>query len=264
MHTPRIRCNYCSRRILASSAVCPHCHHNPRAFYWKSSHLLLLLIPAVLLLAAAGWFLREDLNMLGVAPGTSPTPIAPALTSTPIRIVVVASPVPTTPTRVPPTATRTAIPPTRTVSPTFTATRIVTPTRVARTPGVTETPTRVPTPVPIPAPVLFSPADGERILGAGKRVQLAFQPAQPLSPLEWYRLQVDYLDRAGQPVSWCGWTRESFIEFPRELFDEASPTVRSFLWRVVVVRSSQAAPSTCDAPYDPLSAPSQVWTFYWY
>jgi len=77
-------------------------------------------------------------------------------------------------------------------------------------------------------------------------------------------LQVDYLDRAGQPVSWCGWTKDATLEFPRDLFDASSPSVRSFLWRVSVVRPTQINPATCEARFEKVSAQSDAWTFYWY
>jgi hypothetical protein len=128
----------------------------------------------------------------------------------------------------------------------------------------TELPTLIPSPIPVDAPKLVSPTDGERISGANKEVLLRYQPAQELGRQDWYRVQVDFLDRNGNPVSWCGFSRESAQVFPSAYFDESSPNVRSFLWRVNVVRSNQFDPATCDAPYDILSAPSEVWTYYWY
>jgi hypothetical protein len=110
---------------------------------------------------------------------------------------------------------------------------------------------------------LVSPTDGERI-GPRKRVELRFQPAEPLQANEWYRAQVDYLDRAGIPINWCAFTKETVFLFPPEVFDDSSPLIRSFLWRVQVVQALAAEPSTCDADYEVLSVPSEVWTFYWY
>jgi hypothetical protein len=125
-------------------------------------------------------------------------------------------------------------------------------------------PSPIPTAIPVSPPQLVAPVDGERISGSNKHVELTYQPAQPLAPQQFYRIQVDFLDRAGNPVSWCGFTRDAVLEFPREFFDDSSPNVRSFLWRVNVVHSNQISPTTCDAPYDTLSAPSDPWTFYWY
>jgi hypothetical protein len=145
-----------------------------------------------------------------------------------------------------------------------TPTARLSPTRLPRTPQGTVIATPVPTAVPVSAPQLVSPGDGERILGGNKHVFLKFQPAAPIGAQQWYRVQVDYLDRTGQPVSWCEFTKESALEFPQDYFDNSSPSVRSFLWRVGVVRSNQVLPQTCEAQYETLSAPGQVWTFYWY
>lgn len=267
IHTSRIRCNYCDRRIPVSAVVCPNCQRNPRAFYWKRWHVVLL---AVVILAAAvtAFFLAPNLRgavtrfLAGAQPTLATAQPTPSATATSITVVLVATRPPSTATHPAPTLTR--VRPTTTQTPTNTATFAITPTRPARTPGQTDTPTPVPTRVPVQPPQLVSPTDGERILGANKRVELRFQPAQKTGAQEWYRVQVDFLDRAGQPVSWCAFTKLDTFEFPREFFDDSSPTVRSFLWRVNIVRSNQVEPSTCDAPYEVLSAPSQVWTFYWY
>jgi hypothetical protein len=269
MHTPRIRCNYCDRRIPANLVVCPNCQRNPRAFYWRRWHVVVLVL--LLAVCALGYFAysggADFGNMLGSFVALANTATPPARTATPTRppvtVVIVATRPPNTATRVPPTATRrpntaTPIPPTAPPSST------ITPTRAPRTPAATETPTTVPTPIPVTPPTLLAPADGERIIGSNKRVMLAFHPAEDLSSLVWHRVQVDFLDRAGNPISWCGFTKEASIQFPREFFDDSSPSIRSFLWRVNVVRSNQENPTTCDAPYEVLSAPSQVWTFYWY
>ena len=187
------------------------------------------------------------------------------LTRAPITVVLVATRAPATSTRVPPTATHpsaTVLPPTSTPTLTATATRAANVS--TQIPRATETPSPLPTAIPITPPQLVSPPDNERIIGANKRVILQFQPAQPLSAREWFRVQVDFLDRAGNPVSWCGFTKESAQEFPRDFFDDSSPSVRSFLWRVNVVRSEQIVPQTCEAQYEISSAPSEVWTFYWY
>jgi hypothetical protein len=220
---------------------------------------------ALILVAAAYWF-RNDLSILvptGLALNSTATP---SVTRTPITVILVATRPLGTPTRVPPTRTpaNTAAPrPTNTPTWTLTATRTVS-NPGTRAPQATETPSPVPTVIPVTAPNPVSPADGERIIGANKRVDLQFQPAQPLGALEWFRLQVDFLDRAGNPVSWCEFTKNSSQEFPRDFFDDSSPTLRSFLWRVNVVRSNQITPTTCDAPYDVLSPSSDPWTFYWY
>ncbi len=270
MHTPRIRCNYCGRRIPASSVVCPHCQRNPRGFFWKRWHVGVL---ALVLLAVAGIaaiVLGQEgistalgsIQPIQVALGA--TTATPTFTKAPLTIVIVATQPASTPTLLPPT--NTPLPPTETPSPTEIPSATTTVTVTPHTPVGTETapPTPIPTPVPVSPPKLQAPVDGEQVRGANQHITLRFTPAAPIGQLEWFRVQVDFLDRAGQPVSWCAFTKESFLEFPREFFDDSSPNVRSFLWRVNVVRTNQFDPKTCDAPFELLSAPSDVWTFYWY
>lgn len=232
--------------------------------------MLLLGVVAVLLIGAAIYFSNDLKKLFPVAVAVNPTPTS-RVTRTPISIIVVATNPPASATPLPPTPTRksTLANNTATPRPTDSPTVSTTATRppvnaAATTPQPTETPSPIPTVIPMAAPALVSPGDGERISGSNKRVDLTFQPAQPLGAQEWFRLQVDFLDRAGNPVSWCTFTRNSSEEFPHEFFDDSSPNVRSFLWRVGVVHSNQFNPSTCDAPYDILSAPTDPWTFYWY
>lgn len=227
----------------------------------------------VALVALAIFFWTAGANVLGsalrgfeplrsIALGATPTVRA---TLPPITVLITATPRP--PTKSPVPATN-AVVPSATPRPTDTpaATRAPTPTltQISGPPRPTATFTLVPTAVPVPPPKLVSPTDGERVQDANKRIPLSFQPAQPIGAQEWYRLQVDYLDREGQPVSWCAFTKASALEFPREFFEDSSPNVRSFLWRVNVVHSDEVSPVTCDAPYQMLSVPSDVWTFYWY
>lgn len=227
--------------------------------------LVLLFVVALTVVAAAFWF-RNDLNKIvpaQLALNVTPTRV---LTRTPVTIFLVATSVPATPTHLPPPS---ALPNTAAPSPTAAPTATFPPTRTVsnqgtRVPPATGTPSPIPTVIPVPAPKLVSPTDGERIIGANKRVDLQFQPAKPLGALDWFRVQVDFLDRAGNAVSWCGFTKNSSQEFPHDFFDDSSPTLRSFLWRVNVVRSNQITPSTCDAPYDILGPSSEPWTFYWY
>ena len=269
--TPRIRCHYCSRRILASAVVCPNCQHNPRAFYWKRWHVIVLIVLALLASAiffstVGANFARSALN--GFEPfraiAIAATPTAHA-TRPPITVIITATPRPATKSPVPPTP---VIVPSATPRPTdvpqVTPTPTHTLTQISGPPRATATFTSIPTAIPVPPPKLVSPSDGERVQGGNKRIALAFQPAQPIGAEDWFRMQVDYLDRLGRPVSWCAFTKASALEFPRELFEDSSPNVRSFLWRVTVVRSDQISPATCDAPYQVLSVPSEVWTFYWY
>lgn len=260
--TPRVRCNYCGKRIPASVVICPNCHRNPRAFYWKRSYVVgLALLALIVMLGAAFWFADDLQKMVPANIAFLATPTRTA-TRAPATIFVVATSLPKSPTRVPPTPTAT-----------FTATLTPTPapptstgtiTRAPTEPPQTETPSPIPTIALVPPPKLVAPMDGEHVSADNKRVILQFQPAQPLNVQEWFRVEVDFLDRIGNAVSWCGFTRASFQEFPREYFEESSPNVRSFLWRVNVVRSNQFNPTTCEAPYDILSAPSEIWKFEWY
>ncbi|MCG3140680.1 MAG: hypothetical protein HDKAJFGB_01791 [Anaerolineae bacterium] len=267
----RIRCRYCARRIPAAATVCPNCQHNPRAFYWKRWHgvaavILVLCALGILGSTLGADFIGSTLNEFepfrAIALGATPTARA---TLPPITVIITATPRPTTRVPVSPTQALVASStPAPTETPRFTATPTPTLTQISGPPQPTATFTPVPTQVPIPPPKLVAPTDNERIQGANKRIALTFQPAQPIGAQEWYRVQVDYLDRVGQSVSWCAFTKANALDFPRELFEETSPNVRSFLWRVNVVRAEQFAPSTCDAPYQLLSAPGEAWTFYWY
>lgn len=274
MHTPRIRCNYCGRRIPASSVVCPNCQRNPRGFYWRRGKVLVLLA-GVLLVILLAYFLQSSgilsfpLNGLqGIQVASAGVTATATFTRAPITVVLVVTPQPATATAPPtlaPSEPTDTPEPSDTPTATATATAVVTltgsetPTRV-----VTATPTLIPTLVPVNPPQLQAPTDGEQIRGANRRIALTFTPAAALRDLEWYRVQVDYLDRAGKPVSWCAFTKDDELQFPKEFFDDSSPSVRSFLWRVNVVRTSEFEPKTCDAPFELASGPSQVWTFYWY
>ncbi len=246
--------------------TCPNCQRNPRAFYWKRWHGLVLLILLLVVLGGVASYFQNDLKQfIPNSIALNPTPTR-TNTRPPITVILVATRPPATATRASsapalPTGTRANTPiPSPSVTNTVTETR----TRAPQAAPVTDTVTPIPTRVQVAAPRLVSPTDGERISGGNKRVVMQFQPAQTIGALEWFRVQVDFLDRAGNSVSWCGFTKASAQEFPREFFDDSSPNVRSFLWRVSVVRSNQITPSTCEAPYDILSEPSQVWTFYWY
>lgn len=268
-HTPRIRCRYCARRIPASAAICPNCQHNPRAFYWKRGHVVALALGALLALALFLTTLGADFMLSAwdnFKPFAAVIPVTPtrAPTRPPITVIITATPRPATKSSAASTSTRVTTNTPRPTEPPFTATPTRTLTPLRGTAAATETFTPIPSPIPVSSPKLVSPTDGERVRGANKHILLSFQPAQPIGAQEFYRLQVDYLDRAGRPVSWCAFTQQSALEFPRELFDDSSPNVRSFLWRVNVARAQQINPRTCDAPYQVLSAPSEVWTFYWY
>lgn len=262
-HTPRVRCKYCSKRIPASAVVCPNCQRNPRAFYWKRGQILLFVLFLLLVLGGVISFFSGDLQSLApVQLALFPTPTR-SPSRPPITVILVATARPSLPpTRVPATSKpANTVTPTR---PTLTPTASFTPTRIPRAPGTTDTPSPIPTRAPVPAPKLLSPGDGERVSGSNKHVLLRFQSVRPLNAQEWFRIQVDYLDRAGNPSGWCEFSKVGDQEFPREIFDDSSPNVRSFLWRVSVVHSTQVSPQTCDAPYETLSSSSEVWTFYWY
>src|SRR5262249_15382610 len=154
----------------------------------------------------------------GIALAPSPTSATPR---PPVTVVLVATPLPATRTALPPTATVTATPTEPPAPTTVVPTNPPTATRdpessATDTPEPTGTASPIPTPVQVQAPMLVSPLDGDRINGPNKSVILTFQPAQTIGFEEWYRVQVDFLDRAGNPVSWCGFTKESALEFPSD------------------------------------------------
>lgn len=262
IHTPRIRCNYCGRRIPATFVVCPNCKHNPRSFYWRRSPIIWVVLLALIALLVCG--ILNFGSFGGSVNGLSEinTTLTPSPTFAPVTVVIVATNRPITATRVPPTLTKTASP--TPVPPSLTSTPTLTPTRVVRTPRATDTPTMTSTPAPIAAPALVSPTNQEHVGTINRNVDLSFHPNSVLGPQDWYRVQVDFLDRSDNPVSWCGWTKQSSIGFPRGYFDDSSPNVRSFLWHISIVHTSDPTPATCEAPFTKLSAQSDVWTFFWY
>lgn len=81
---------------------------------------------------------------------------------------------------------------------------------------------------------------------------------------EFFRLQVDYIDRNGANASWCAFTRSGGIRFPKQEFDNVSPFARKLIWRVGIVKANATSTSGCEEPFEQLSAQSEVWTFYWY
>jgi hypothetical protein len=189
-------------------------------------------------------------------------------TSTPrtvVTVIVLANEPPPTVTSTPAQPTFT---PTLQSSPASKATLTPTATIRALSPRArnTFTPQAPPTRVATTAPrlTLVAPADGEKIIGSRKVVELSFQPLDTLGANEWYRVQVDFLNRNGEPESWCGWTQETSLRFPPEYFDDSSPVARSFKWHVNVARTDVSQPMNCEAAATMISAPSGTWTFYWY
>ncbi len=145
-------------------------------------------------------------------------------------------------------------------TPTAAATRV---TATAPPTPLPVTSTLAPTVAAVPPPVLISPTDGEKIIGAKRIIDLAFRSSVPLAANQWYRVQVDFVDRAGALFTWCGWTQQGSIQFPN-YYDEALPTDRAFHWQVRTVQTTNPNPSTCAAAATFVSSPSTPWTFYWY
>lgn len=267
---PRIRCNYCRRRIPASSVICPNCNRNPRAFYWRTSYTV---FAAILILLVLGGLVTLVLNTLGsAAPQIAAFSATATATETraPMTVIVVATREPATATTTAATATTQATRslPTRTDSPTepptdpptVTITATITRTRVPR---LTSTATRTVTPIPITAPILQSPPNEEKF-SPNEQIVFGFSSAYKLRSDEWFRLEVNYIDRSKATANWCGFTKDLSLPFPKAMFEEASPDVRQFLWHIDIVRARATATSDCNFPFEPLGARSEVWSFYWF
>lgn len=266
--TPRIRCNYCNRRIPASSVICPNCHRNPRAFYWRTRYTI---IAAILSLLVLGGLAILAVNTLG-----TPAPQSAALSATatatetraPMTVIVVATRAPATGTAVSSKTEVTRPLPTETNSPTAprsnTPALTVTPTSTrTRTPRVTSTRTRTATPIPITAPTLKSPPD-EAKFGRSDQIVFDFSTPYTLRSDEWFRVQVDYLNETGSSASWCGFDKNPGVRLPKAVFSESSPYVRRFTWHVDIVRARATNTSDCGFPFEPLGAQSEIWAFNWY
>ncbi len=271
----RIRCRSCGHRVAATAVICPNCHSNPRGFYLRRSWIFTLITAGVLLGAFYSFSQAPEFSRAGVQTNT-PT-LAPSPTFTPrvVTVVIVLTSAPTVTalpasTRAPtalssatPTATATTTPtpagPARTRTP-----RASTTTRAFPSPSATRGATLTPSALAIPPPRLLGPRNGEQFSGPNKKIFLSFQPSQPLRENEWYHVRVEFKDRAGATVNWCGWTKETTVQFP-SYYDDASPDDRAFAWRVNVVRTEIDLPEGCRAVTPGNSSePSEQWTFYWY
>src|ERR1700686_5296337 len=97
LHTPRIRCNYCSKRIPASSIVCPNCQRNPRAFYWQRGQVVLLVLVLVVVVGVAALFFGRELkNLLPASIALNPTASPSPTPHRPITVILVATARPST------------------------------------------------------------------------------------------------------------------------------------------------------------------------
>ncbi len=265
LHIHRIRCHYCDRRVPSNVALCPNCKHDPRGFYVRASWLRTIAVLGLAL--GVAWLafnppIRFDVqSLLQVPTPTRLAAIGPELIV--VTATLPATPTPTArPATVPntrePTMTLTLVPPT----PTYTQSPTVRPI----TPAAPVVGTPVPTATSSPAlrpPLLVAPANGERMSGRKRIINLTFQPVE-LGPKQWYRIQVDFKDREDRFASWCGWTRDNFIRFPMDYYDDTWQLDRTFRWQVKIVNSDANPPSTCAAPSADQSPASPVWTFYWY
>ncbi len=265
LHVRRIRCNYCGRRIPAQSPTCPRCEHNPRRFYLRPHHVLYPL--GLVLLAVLIYFGVNAIPWVRtLAVGSAPTPTRTrAPTRTPALIVITATATDTpvllamgTDTPLP-SATDTLAP----VTPS-TPTRTVTPTRRPTVRPQVLRPSPSATTVLIAAPVLESPVDGQSLYGPRKRITFNFHGMAPLREHDWFRIEVDFMDRTNQFANWCGWSQSNSIDLPNAYYDDSYQMNRTFRWHVNIAETATDSPSTCAAPTIHLSAPSPEWTFYWY
>ncbi len=253
----RIRCRHCGRRLHADIAICPNCGHDPRSFALPGGLVVILLFGLGTILALLLWY---NARLIFLALNQQPTLVAAPPTTSPTwtpRIVVVLA-----------TATSTSIPletPTQTVipSPTATRTSTATATRIPP-PRATSTRTLTPTPTVGPAPVVFAPNEGDKFYGPRRQIVMSWGVTD-LPADQWYRLRIEFRDRAEKLFAWCAWTREGQLIFPFVYYDESSPFDRAFRWNVqTMLTNGVPRDSGCDFPGTPVSAPSLTRTFFWY
>jgi hypothetical protein len=261
LHIHRIRCNYCSLRVPADTSVCPNCNHNPRGFYLHPRVLLGTL--GVLALAAVAYAaLNPSLLSKSISPPNTATPTRTPTATGVIALVVTAT--------LPPSATPTVtqpptVIPTSTVNPTGTATSTPTATATRRLEATPlPSPTATPTATSYLPPILLAPGDGAKISGPKARVLLTFTSAMPLQANQWFRVEVIFRDRSNNFADWCGWTKDSSVQFPISYYDASWQLDRTFLWHANIAESAASPPSTCAADAIIVSPPSTEWTFYWY
>ncbi len=260
LHIRRIRCNYCNRRVPTDIMLCPYCKHDPRGVYLRP-RLLLGAIFVVAIAALAYTTLNSSAWVVALAPGSTPTPTATAVPTRAITLLVVATTAPSaTPTpTLRPAAKPTATAPLPTDTPTPTATRRV----------VIPPPVRTVAPAPtgstsLAPPMLLAPVNGAKLNGSKRNIVLLFQSGVALQPDEWFRIEVVFKDREDRFANWCGWTKDSSIQFPWGYYEDSWQQDRSFHWHVSITQSLTDMPSTCAASVTEISPPSPDWTFYWY
>ncbi len=245
-------CPHCKREIRVGLAVCPHCGEElgRRRIPWKLIASLGGIALAALVIYAIVSFAPFPISVPLVAAPPSPTPTAVILPPT-------ATP---TETPRPPTPTRTA---TSTPVITVTAT-ITTPVLPLESPSPTATATVTPTETPAyryGAPRLLAPVDGHEFSGSGEIIHLEWEPVPDLGEDEWYEIRVGYVNKNDATVdNVVAWVRNDGIPWTvgTSFYEDLSLSEREIEWDITIVWDPEA-----DGQGQPVSAPSETWTFRW-
>jgi hypothetical protein len=192
----------------------------------------------------------SEVPVLVQVPTLTPT-LTPSITPTPTD-----TPTPTPLPSLTPTPTFTPTP-TETPTPTLTASPTATPTRFQPT----DTPTTTPTPLPTAeVPTLVEPVDGSPF-GQTDIFRLAWTSSHTLKPDEFYELTVRWTE-GGAPANSRWYLQQTFWFVDDALYLRADQeTDRIYFWSVRLVREGIDAEG--NDIYDPLSSPSEEWSFYW-
>jgi hypothetical protein len=250
------RCPRCKGEIRVGLAVCPHCGEElaRRRIPWR------LIGP-----------------VLGVVLAAILTYVLLSIVPIPISLPLIAAPPSPTPTEVilPPTATPTDTPrpPTAVPTPTSTFTPVITVTATITTtatttplgsPLPTETPTVTPTEIPrfrYAAPRLLGPEDGAEFTGGGTVIELRWEAVETLGEDEWYQIRLSYVNKKNEQfdevVRWAK-DRDIPLRLDPSYYDDLSPNEREIGWEVTIVWDPEG-----DQIGQPISPPSETWTFFW-
>lgn len=201
-----------------------------KSFLWIPLGITL----GVVALALMALFIRSNGGGQALLPTVTPSP----------EVMVLATPLST------PTADSATRP-----LPTSTSTSTPRPVTVSPARGVTPTTGTI-----YPAPVLVSPADGSSHQGSSGPV-LSWSSRGDLSGEEYYRISVDY-PHEGKTWREVGWSQHPFWQVPDYLpLLLSGPNDCHWTVQVVRVTGKDAAGTPIDS--EPLSPPSEVWTFLW-
>jgi hypothetical protein len=242
--------------VPAEIVLCPYCKHNPRGVYLRP-RFLLGIIGALALAVFACAALNPSAWVNALSVHSTPTSTATAKPTRVITLLVTATPAPSA---MPKPTGRPTDKPAPTLNPTDTPTPTATKRVVKPLPALTATPA----PTSLQSPILLAPANAAKLYGPKKNILLYFKSDVTLHADEWFRIEVIFKDREFKFANWCGWSKDSFIQFPWTYYEDSWQGDRAFHWHVSIAQSQTDSPSTCAASATDVSPPSAEWTFYWY